>query len=291
MKSIILCFWFLFLISNNSLVAQTINPGSQWRVNYYQSIAGWGDEEYVDFIDGDTTINSIVYHKIYYSGGIVNEFPPPYYGYVFEHVLHSFLREEGDRWFTYRSNQDTLLYDFSLVVGDTFSAAYTGGTTIVVEIDSILVDGEYKKRMKMDLGPLQNDVYVIEGIGASTGLFEGWHWNDFGGALLCYAIDGFPVYTPWYECDLTVDTREYKEPVKSISISPNPASDFAFIKLPSEIGMVNCILMNSFGVIMLEESLTSNSIYSLPISSYAPGMYIAIFENDRLSQKIKLIVK
>lgn len=291
MKSIFLFLSFLLLISFYTLNAQTINPGSQWRVDYFASIIGWEDKEYMDFIDGDTTINSKVYHKIYYSGGLINPSPPPYYFYVFEHELHSYLREEGDRWYTYRNNQDTLLYDFSLEVGDTLIAAFTGGAAIVEDIDSILVDGEYRKRMKMDLGPLQSDVYVIEGIGSTRGLFEAWHLNDNGGVLRCYAIDGIPVYSLWYECDLTVDTREHKKSVKSISISPNPAFDFASVYLPNDLGIVTCILMNSMGVIMFEENLTSNSIYSIPVSSYAPGIYIAIFENNRVSQKIKLIIK
>lgn len=290
MKSIFLLLSFLLFISFCTLQAQTINPGSQWRVDYTAPIDPYV-MQYVDFIDGDTTINLKVYHKIYYSGGILNPMPPPYYAYIFEHELHSYLREEGDRWYTYHYNQDTLLYDFSLEVGDTLIAAYTGGAIIVEEIDSILVDGEYRKRMHMDLGPTQSEVYIIEGIGSIRGLFESMPIFDMGGSLRCYAIDGIPVYTPFGECDLTVDILEHNKSVKSISISPNPAINYIVVYLPKDLGMVNCKLMNSMGALIFEKDFDSNSINSIPTSSYAPGLYIAIFENDLVRQSIKLIIK
>lgn len=288
MKATFLILCFLCLLLSGKTEAQTINPDSQWRVDYTPDLDPY-DLKYLDIIDGDTIIDSIEYYKIYNSGYIYD------YSnyYIFEHELHGFLREEGDKWYSYQDFRDTLLYDFSLEVGDTLIAAFTQGPIVVEAIDSILVDGEYRERMHMYLGPTQPEVNIIAGIGSTRGLFEKMkipgEWG--GGILRCYAIDGIPVYTPFYECDLTVDIHEYDKSPKSISISPNPAINYILVNLPQDLGMVHCKLMNSMGKIVFEKDFESNSVNKILTSSYDPGLYIAVFENDLVKQSIKFIIE
>ena len=147
-KHLLFIILFSFLISNNVL-AQTIDLQGEWRVDYQEV---WFPLEfynnlYRDYIDGDTIINSIQYHKIYRSGYSYYGLFPQGEVYTYDHVLHGFLREEDNKWYTIYENNDALLFDFTMNVDDTVFSCYTftmGETIIVDSVDSILVDDTYR---------------------------------------------------------------------------------------------------------------------------------------------------
>src|SRR5688572_13337561 len=106
------------------------------------------------FISGDTLVNGLTYHKLYKSGS---------------HHQHCVLGTSVDNWNFYNNvpagvfrqdtaakqvyklasfNQECLLYDFNLNIGDTLKGDCMnwGSCAIVTSIDSVLVGGNYRTR-------------------------------------------------------------------------------------------------------------------------------------------------
>lgn len=209
-----------------SLQAQSagdIDTLSQWRVD--QST---GDPQYMyhDFftyyIYGTITIDSIIYYKVYRNGYyMINSGSPNFYnGYWAP------LREESNRWYTIDDNEeDVLLYDFTLTIGDTVNsyANFYGGPGIitVVSIDTIVLDGEPKKRF--NLSENFGAEYIIEDVGASTGIWEPLIWFEDYSILNCYAKDFIPVWINPESGTCDVSTV-IKEPRINIDLHafPNP---------------------------------------------------------------------
>lgn len=104
---------------------------------------------YIYTISGDTIINQISYHKLWECDR-------------FNNLLTNlgFLREE-DKKIYYRvhislcrfTENEILLYDFTKQVGDTIKHVTQNGqtftTTHIIAIDTILIEGKYRKRYKV----------------------------------------------------------------------------------------------------------------------------------------------
>ncbi|MBL7953942.1 MAG: hypothetical protein JNJ91_02805, partial [Flavobacteriales bacterium] len=89
---------------------------------------------------------------------------------------------------------DSLLYDFSLEVGDTLKG-YLGATAAlplaVISIDSALVDGAYHKRINFDTSAVCLRFAMIEGVGSTNGLLAcDYGYFQLGRWLQCLTADG-----------------------------------------------------------------------------------------------------
>jgi hypothetical protein len=294
MKTRNLLFALLLLVISQMIQAQTIDTTSEWRVNYQQS---WFPGEfwnnlYRDFIDGDTVINSFQYYKVYHSGYSFDGIVPVGEVNSYDHVLHGFLREENGRWYTYYENTDALLFDFTLDVNDTVYSAYTflmGDPIIVIAIDSILVDGDYKRRLQINA---QGAEYIIEGIGATSGLFENMFFFEWYSQLVCYAKNGVSVWgESTEECDLAVSINENQGNAGPCSVFPNPAKDFTMLTIPDGFGEVAFTIIDLFGGIVYKSSFESPSTNKIKLTSCHSGIYLAIIESKGLRQAVKLIIE
>ena len=72
----------------------------------------------------------------------------------------------------------------------------------------------------------------------------------------------------------------------SWSVYPNPCSDYAFVNLPNEKGLVQVYSTNGQ---LLEEKETDKS-FVLDVSRYAPGIYVVKFRSENLTLSRKIIV-
>ena len=157
----------------------------------------------------DTIINGLQYAKFYvktkYEEGAdqsqwCNEFINYYDSYVA-------IRENNKKVYVNPLNStnstEYLAYDFNLNIGDTVPDPRGGlpqgnpGTSnpswrIINSIDSVFLFGAYRKRYVLDFNR-----YIIEGVGASTGLFNivDVMWSsDCHFSLQCYSEQGTPDY-------------------------------------------------------------------------------------------------
>jgi len=271
---------------------QSIDTVSVWRIN--SAIWEPGVESKVfhfkDFIDGDTTINSINYYKVYQTGYWYYSWPPYPNYFFFTHIFHGFLREENNKWYTSDGLDDLLLYDFTLDVNDTVISAFTftsGDPIIVTVIDSVLIESEYKKRFHLNLE--YGAEFIIEDIGASSGLFENMAFFEWDSELVCFAKNGESLWgIPTEECELNVSINEDK-PIKSeLLIFPNPASNYFYIKLPKGRSF-NVKIFDSFGRLIFEKINTETEQLMFSVEKYSPGCYFLQIEDDSILIREKLI--
>ncbi len=186
--------WFVLIFSIMMLSAAGQPPGycafpdnSRWRVDYsydnpYQFPCYI--KHYFDYsMQGDTTINQLVYKKIYRSWVATDTLScddpnvsseAPVAGYA------GALRDDPSAnavFFRFPdASADSLLFDYNLEPGDTlksFISRYLSHYTMVtVTVDSVLTDdGIQRRRWNFD-GIHNHPSYIIEGVGSSFGLIE-----------------------------------------------------------------------------------------------------------------------
>jgi len=250
---------------------------------------------YRDYIDGVTTIDSVEYYNVYSSGYSTFNWGPPTY---FSQSFHGYLREQNNKWYTYiiSENQDALLFDFNLGVNDTVLSAFTftefGNPVIVTSVDSILVDGEFMKRMHLNFEEGGGGEYIIEGIGATSGLFENMYFFEWGSELVCFAIEGNSLWgASTEECDLAVNINENQGNAGPCSIYPNPVEDFTMLTIPSGLKNVTFKLIDLVGRIVYQKSFESPSTNKILLTGYHSGVYLGLVEANGLRQTMKLIIE
>jgi hypothetical protein len=132
MKNIV---FIIFLLVINNAIAQPYIPfptdSAQWSVRH--TINSPFSQSTVQYkMKGDTLLNGIIYHKVYYSLDLAYSSS--------NQALHCFVREDTTKKvyvkYPFGSSMDTtefVLYDFNLAIGDTFAIKLFNFTT-----DSIL---------------------------------------------------------------------------------------------------------------------------------------------------------
>ncbi|MDG1333990.1 MAG: hypothetical protein P8P74_16760 [Crocinitomicaceae bacterium] len=172
-------------------------------------------------IEGDTVIGQYQYAKLYVreeyeQGADQSQWcteSTSIYNYYF-----GAIRESGKQVFVMPSlGAEYIAYDFNLNVGDTIPSpiniAGNDDWRIIDSIDLVMIDGVDRKRYWVSF-----DRYVIEGIGASSGLFNPLY-PSFGicsAALLCYSEYDTPQHFD-DDCDMNLGVDD------DLSIDASPA--------------------------------------------------------------------
>lgn len=285
-RTVILLWLILSAVSSlQSQSAGDIDTLSQWRVNQRIDFPPWGSAYYCykHYISGTITIDSIEYYEVYRSGYSYSNPANPSY---FSHKYSGALREHENKWYKLEyNNDDVLLYDFTMNVGDTVDPATYGSLIIVLDIDTIIVGGEPKKRFLFN-GGWSTGEYIIEDIGATTGLFEPLIFFESESHLHCYAIDFVPLWInpnhPY--CDLSVSISEPNKP-KSISIYPNPSHSEVHISGIDDHAIVEVSIYNTTGQRVLHQQGADRRV---DVSSLQQGLYVVevIVDEQRFRQKL-----
>jgi hypothetical protein len=289
----------LLLFTASSIHSQTagdIDTLSQWRVDAEVANSyGVVYDHFKYFIDGDTVINANTYFKVYksgytyfweYSGGITDSV-------YYDHMYVRPLREKDNRWYTINNypGEDVLLYDFTLEIGDTLESF--AGIAIISNVDSILIDGVYKR--KLDWHYDFDQGYFIEDIGASSGLFESFLFFENFSTLYCYAIDYVVLWNnpAGGECDLSVDVHEFQIST-IISAFPNPLTNYTAIEFELySVCNMQFTVYNNMGDVVYEKVtqllLPGNHIVSWSPGPLPAGLYFGVLKLDDNVEVIKLL--
>jgi hypothetical protein len=272
-------------------------PESSASWNFIQSWYCWAgvpgsvDHAYSIIQEGDTTITGQIYHKLsipYW------ETPASACGpaSVTSNIYKGCVRQDtaARKVFMIRPGYvaETLLYDFNLTVGDTITGIMeTFFVDTVISIDSVLVDGSFRKRWLINSS---YDIYLIEGIGSTYGLVDaspGEGPDLPGQALLCHQQDGTTVYPASGSCSLITgiitDTLLYI----NFSISPNP-SDGNFRVNLGNIRSCQLILRDMLGNTI--QHLLSQEQQEIQLSNLHEGLYILTITDDRNNSASKKLV-
>jgi len=259
------------------------------------------DETFNYYTNGDSTINSMVYKKIYRSGtGYVwSNQPPPNpcnlapYSFI-DTVPSFFLRSAGKKMYVIFPTDtiESMLYDFDLSLGDTLPASINNFTTDtwVSSIDSILTPYGYRK--KFTLTGTGWSQYLIEGIGHSKGLIEPMHVPlECGYDLLCFSLNDtayFPINGP--TCDLAVGVNKEISAFKSI-IFPNPSNGYTKIQFEESLSNAEIIISNIYGQTLQKIQQVNGTETTLHFESFASGIYyLTLKKNQQNIACHKLII-
>ena len=259
------------------------------------------DQQYNYFVNGDTTINNLVYKKIFRSGTgyIWSQQAPPNpcntgnFSYV-ETIPSFYLRSAGKKMFIYDpgNSGDSLLYDFDLNVGDTLPLTYNNfqSDTWISSIDSISTPYGYRKRFSLTGGSWAQ--YLIEGIGHSKGLVEPLFVPlECGFDLICFSLNDtayFPATGP--TCFLAVGESEAPA-IESAELFPNPANRQFSISFPKAKSNASIFLVNALGQKICLDSNFNGNKFSMEVSSFKNGIYfLQVIQDNEVAYSEKLLI-
>ena len=277
--------------------------GSQWNnaVTYLETIEYSFNTERIE-THGDTLIMGILYKKLYLTWAATYhpvgdcEFKynsgPTWFNYY-----KGAIRTNNSNRVLYIAPQDTVirtLYDFSLNVGDTLhiNGLHEQYSLAVTRIDSILIAGEYRKRI--ETYGILDDVW-IEGIGSVYGLFASIdrHWEKHSYELTCYTENGvniYPGYSGCNRCNLVSSNLSADAEIE-ISIYPNPIIDKSNIILPPQIIPVCINIYDESGCLLYSKPIELNEEAFIERNYLKPGiLLLEIQDINEYSYFQKLIV-
>ncbi len=287
-----LFFLSLFLFISLSDYAQTYNPfpktNGYWKEQYGSVLCldpWWTSDICITFqyiLEGDTLINTNNYKKNFRSGRALEN------GNYFDDGYVGGLRDDTINKMVYYLEKDSanevLLYDFNLNTGDVFNQTFyyenfngygSEDTFHIGVIDSILLDTHYAKRFHL-LGAGDGNVYLIEGVGTTMGLFTNvYGYFEEHNDLLCFRNNDTIEYGG--QCDFISGIEEVEE--RKISFFPNPVKSELTVSGYSPTLLKLC---NTLGQIVAEVS-KSNKLY---VGNLPQGLYVLqVF--DEKGQQVK----
>jgi hypothetical protein len=243
-------------------------------------------ENYSIVISGDTTINSVTYHKLttpYIQAVMLGTCTANYAGYK-----GAFRNDVANKKVFYvppSNSIEQLLYDFTMQVGDTvkgFLETFTFPSDIVNSIDSVLVGSNYRKRWNID--PCYY-VSIIEGIGSTYGLVQpspGCFVDQANYWLTCFSQNNFTLYPDTTaNCQLITTIENINDNHSSIEISPNPFHSYSYLKVSSEFENAEIKMYNALGLLMREEKISRQEFFLLNRDKLQNGIYFIQLINDK----------
>lgn len=272
--------------------------GAEWRVritnsgNYPYMLF---QDDFVYYISGDTTIGAHTYRKIHAKGIYKEEylFPPEPTVYTPYNLLQGLIRQDGRQVYIGVQSQgqftDTLLYDFDLSLGDTLPQSWilSYDDVEVTAVDSIWIDGVYRKKFRVAMEGFENahDSVLIEGVGHTCGFLQHFYapWSHTN-QLMCFAIDGVSwyqyLYDEWEEvCTFNLAVPEYHS--VEVELFPNPCTDVLNVRLPPSeriVALTAYDLTGRASPIPFTQTILSDA--AADVSAVHPGIYLMRFQTE-----------
>ncbi|HNU57653.1 MAG TPA: hypothetical protein PKN30_13770 [Flavobacteriales bacterium] len=240
------------------------------------------------WLAGDTVINDTTYQRVasrilYYQSHILGG-ANDCQAYTHYPGSTSFVRERDSLVFVRTSTGEQLIYDFTAGVGDSIPQptdapwpwgvpAVSGEWTTVTGIDSVEVNGSFRKRFIVEPGPedwTNETQHVIEGIGGERGPF--WTMVSIVGvshsqAIVCVAEHGEVVFSgPNANCSFVTSIAE-EGTRHALHITPNPSDGLFRVSglAPSQRYMV----LDAAG-----RTIVTGSTPELDMRPYPDGLYL-----------------
>jgi len=200
------------------------------------------------------------------------------------------------------STKEFLLYDFTLNEGDTAKdvyievlAKYPQLHDVYVDaggVDSVMIDGVYRKRIAVQTANEFGLPTWIEGIGNSQGLFwEPWgNISAYALELYCMSANNLTIYPDagFGPCESFIGiSEELKEDI-DIQILPNPANTYFTIK--ADFSIQEMFIIDTRGIrIFALENLSQNPV--IPCDTFPIGVYLIVIRTENQIYFRKLIIE
>lgn len=259
------------------------NP--EWRINYSGQPECIEHSQIVYYLNGDSILNDTLYVKMFTRKYTTwEEFMPnpndpnPGCGNPsFSDEYYGLFRQEGRKVFRRDvfESVELLMADYELQIGDNIDF-YGQTISQVVDVDSILIGEEYRKRFYYGNGELSNNFY-IEGIANAHDMF-GTAWGptlNYTTDYICYSQNGETLHenpnNSEGACYFDVSVNELEQP--NVFVFPNPVSDVLYISTANSLE--NIQIINSQGQVLYEGR--DNEI---DIKNYSGGVYFISVQTD-----------
>jgi hypothetical protein len=265
-KQLIIIFTLLFSFSckSQSWIYHTFpDSAASWNISIFAECGmfGTGYTTYSFQLTGDTNINGQTYHKLsipfVYETHTGTCFISQTTGY------QAALREDiADKkvYIVWPDSSEQLLFDFTMEVGDIltgYMATMSGSIEVVQSIDSVLVNGTYRKRWLIN--PYYN-IYLIEGVGSTFGFLHpspGSGTDYPGYTLNCFQQNNTKMYPSGSgTCELitSYDELSTKKGIE-IAIFPNPSDDQFVLSLPEDNEFIKIEVHDILGRSVLKQKI------------------------------------
>lgn len=272
-----------------------LQPGNFWQVGYWEgnSICTFVNAHRLN-LAGDSLIDGQSYSK--FTRQTVNAVNGGPFCWPFETSPDSYqtdilLREDvaSKRVFQRIGEEEHLLYDFSLEVGDMFDALSHGEFLFEVEIIDTYMDeyGGIERRFMIAnfSGGLQ--FTLVEGIGSFHGLITPFEEAiGSGTSLMCF---GNSITQIEDATCAPIATSTYDTEKVQFRLFPNPAHNLITIKLDNP-SKTEVTILNVAGEKIQNWVIQSES-QELDISDYPPGIYFVSLETEHTTTIKKLVVQ
>lgn len=245
--------------------------------------------------NGDTVITGLLYHNLSFTYKAL--------GQIFETGIIGYIRQDSSEkkvfYLPSGESNEYLLYDFNLNVGDiypkTFNTIGISDTLFVFQIDSLLLNGDYRRFYKLIPPRITGDtLLVIEGIGCTSGLINTisyWNGWEYYSLLTCFQEDGETVYSPYGEAECQILGIKY--PIESkveLTIVPNPVNQAEMLIISSKVSPIVIRIRNLFGQHLWENAIATVSVV-VPVENFGRGLVIAeIYIDGKIIAFEKVIV-
>jgi hypothetical protein len=221
-------------------------------------------ENYSVTISGDTSINSLIYHKLttpfvqYFQSNLCFTEDAGYKGAIRQDILNKkvFIVPPFQ-------NTEQLLYDFNLQVGDTLNGyirSVSSPHDIVLSIDSVLVGSDYRKRWNFSSF---FSIKLIEGIGSTWGLIQrspGQMLDPPAYSIICYSQNQIALYPSTSTgCQLITDIETTPGNILSTNIFPNPFHSSALLNVNPAFENSELKIYSVLGERIKQQSITNKS--------------------------------
>jgi hypothetical protein len=287
MKKLLLFILLFCITQSNNAQTNVYHP-------FPDSSAFWNEEAHwsngttniynpeIEFFGGDTTISAVHYKKIIANGyeygpSICCNYTNKYLGALREDTLQKkvFFHPIAS------TASETVIYDFSLHVGDTLAPSYISqANNYVSSIDSILIGASYRKKFNISLLPVNSSssyVALIEGVGSTFGLLAQLTPSfEDGTTLNCFSQNNVTLYPAGTDsCSSTVAIQKIYGNQSNITIYPNPAQNNFTIepnnteKQTLQVFDVSCKLVLTqtiMGTTNIDAGMLAQGVYNVNIT-------------------------
>lgn len=267
----ILClFIYSFFIPCMFLSAQVLMmEGDQWNSIGYDGFTGISTT-IIRKLGQDTLINNLTYNQVLVAYDDDPSATWENYG--------ALIRQDsfGKVFFT-EDGYETLIYDFSLEIGDTFHIAFLCDL-IVEDIQMVsLNNGEERKKIIFQ-DPFFSGgdwCYWIDGIGSNFGLRSDLYcWLDYTEELLCYYSNDEQQYPRDPETCFIVSLNEVSH--TEYKIYPNPVADLLFIE--SDMNLIGSFYIYDLSGQLVKKGDVEKADTQVDIAEFENGFYLIQLE-------------
>ena len=272
--------------------------GAKWtELSFRTDPLGGGnyDSTYYSYqLEGDTVINDIRRSKLYYScpkcfdpeepsllAGFFHVDEKKVYYRVYEWHFTSCVEETED---------DYLLYDFGLDVGDNVSRCEYGRSNRITDIDSVMLGQQKRKRYTLERYWLSQ--YCIEGMGDTGGLL-----SPIRGVLgvetikiVCFSQNDEVLYLDpdFIDCSTPKISIEKADVIDGLTIYPNPFERDICVEYSTE-ELKSLALFDQSGRRVFQKGVEGFKACIEP--NLPPGIYALVIETASGKQYSKKIIK